>query len=293
MDLKGTIKGSFAPIDDAAVLSRCMPANWRTWNVPEMTSQSMTYGGAAAEIRSEIDDTSRQAYEQLLDALETSSGRESIPDLSTMNSWIASILTALTFNPWLCAQNEIVRAHRMNKLMRVINLIIAILLRWYNSRCWVLPIVILSLWALKSKVPTPFWHTLSKWKILYHKQTTEMIATDLGLRAENFPAWASRRLCIVAFDNCLINFATAYEGIRALGEGSRPYLFINWFLRPINVAEIPVALDTLAPEGLFYNLRFEYRFLKSFKHFFKHDAEIRYLEHHHHSGCGRRMDSRQ
>jgi hypothetical protein len=82
----------------------------------------MTYGGAAAEIRSEIDDTSRQAYEQLLDALETSSGRESIPDLSTMNSWIASILTALTFNPWLCAQNEIVRAHRMNKLMRVINL---------------------------------------------------------------------------------------------------------------------------------------------------------------------------
>ena len=74
----------------------------------------------------------------------------------------------------------------------------------------------------------------------------------MGLRAEIFPAWASRCVCIVAFDNCLINFATSYEGIRALGDGSRPYLFINWFLRPINVAEIPESLKTLAPEGLFY-----------------------------------------
>ena len=81
-----------------------------------------------------------------------------------------------------------------------------------------------------------------------------MIATDLGLRAEIFPAWASRCVCIVAFDNCLINFATAYEGIRALGDGSRPYLFINWFLRPIHAAEIPEALKTLAPEGLFYSV---------------------------------------
>ena len=41
--------------------------------------------------------------------------------------------------------------------------------------------------------------------------------------------------------------------VRVLGDGSRPYLFINWFLRPISVAEIPEALVTLTQEGLFHN----------------------------------------
>ena len=68
MDVKGKIKVA-GVLDDAALLSRVMPANWRTWNVPEMTSQSMNYG-AAREERSDVDDRSGQAYEQLLDAIE-------------------------------------------------------------------------------------------------------------------------------------------------------------------------------------------------------------------------------
>ena len=54
MDVKGIIKGASVTCDDAAVLSRVMPADWRTWNVPEMTSQSMNYG-AAREERSDVD----------------------------------------------------------------------------------------------------------------------------------------------------------------------------------------------------------------------------------------------
>ncbi len=54
MDVKGKIKVAGVQCDDAALLSRVMPANWRTWNVPEMTSQSMNYG-AAREITGDVD----------------------------------------------------------------------------------------------------------------------------------------------------------------------------------------------------------------------------------------------
>ena len=54
MDVKGKIKVAKVQCDDAALLSRVMPANWRTWNVPEMTSQSMNYG-AAREITGDVD----------------------------------------------------------------------------------------------------------------------------------------------------------------------------------------------------------------------------------------------
>ena len=53
----------------------------------------------------------------------------------------------------------------------------------------------------------------------FAKRTTEMITTDLGRRAEMFPAWASRALCIAVFDDCLIKFGASYEGIRSLGTG--------------------------------------------------------------------------
>ena len=67
----------------------------------------------------------------------------------------------------------------------------------------------------------------------------------------------------------------AFEGIRVLGDGSRPYLFINWFLRPISVAEIPEALETLTQEGLFhYPAYLFYFFLIFLKHYFNEMANL-------------------
>lgn len=258
-DLKVTTSGtstrsSRSVNDDAALLSRILPTNWRTWNVPRYTSRSMRYGVSTAQASSDVaGEEDHYAYEELLDALECSND---VLDLSIRNSWLTSILAAVTFNPWYCNQNEDDRGFRMRKLNYVINVIIALLLRWYNGRCWVLNIVILSLWALKCHVPTPFWSVLGKWKLLYSKQTTEMIATDLGRRAEIFPAWASRAICIAVFDNCLIKFNTSYEGIRSLGDGSRPYLFINWFIIPIKAEEVPISLQTLSSEGFLTSVVF-------------------------------------
>jgi len=50
------------------------------------------------------------------------------------------------------------------------------------------------------------------------KETTENIALDIGNRVQSpfyFPEWASRRIAIAVFDNCLVKFDTSYDGVRA------------------------------------------------------------------------------
>jgi len=50
------------------------------------------------------------------------------------------------------------------------------------------------------------------------KETTENIALDIGNRVQSpfyFPEWASRRIAIAVFDNCLVKLDTSYEGVRA------------------------------------------------------------------------------
>jgi hypothetical protein len=107
----------------------------------------MRYGVSTAQASSDVaGEEEHYAYEELLDALECSND---VLDLSIRNSWLTSILAAVTFNPWNGNQNEDDRGFRMRKLNYVINVIIALLLRWYDGRCWVLNIVSLSLWALK------------------------------------------------------------------------------------------------------------------------------------------------
>ena len=67
MDFKGTFNGAGATSDNAALLSRVMHTDWRTWNAPEMTSESMNYGAARGIT---VDKRSELAYEKLLDSLE-------------------------------------------------------------------------------------------------------------------------------------------------------------------------------------------------------------------------------
>lgn len=121
----------------------------------------MGYGVISAQASSDDtrDDEHEHEYQGLLDAL-LSSGN--VMDLSIRNSWLTSILTAVSFNTWFCAQNVETRGFHMQKLVCVMNVIIVLLLRWYNGRYWVLPIVILSLWALKCHVPTPSWSIFGK-----------------------------------------------------------------------------------------------------------------------------------
>mmetsp|Transcript_37563 Transcript_37563/g.48586 ORF Transcript_37563/g.48586 Transcript_37563/m.48586 type:complete len:238 (-) Transcript_37563:995-1708(-) len=130
------------------------------------------------------------------------------------------------------------------------------LIRLYNERCWVLPLVFLSIWAWKSKVSKPFWRFCTKIKLLYTVETIEMILTDLGLRLSTKKVLledeskASGKVILAVFDNCLVNFKTSYEGIRDNGDGSRAYLFINWLIAFIDKSDVPDAYDPAAINGL-------------------------------------------
>ena len=81
-----------------------------------------------------------------------------------------------------------------------------------------------------------------------------MIASDLGRRImlpSRYPENASRSICLAVFDNCLVKFGTSYEGIRGQGDGSLPYLFINWLIFPVHRDIVPGVLDSLSPEGIY------------------------------------------
>ena len=169
-----------------------------------------------------------EAYDLLIDKLSCGKGyHDETTLLSRGNTFVYTFLISLTFNVWFCTQSAIARAEYRKKCRFTFELMLGWLVRLYNSHCWVFPIVLVSLWALKCRVPKPFWNFLSRSRLLYTKETTENIALDLGNRVQSpfyFPEWASRRIAIAVFDNCLVKFDTSYEGVRADGDGSRQYL---------------------------------------------------------------------
>ena len=96
------------------------------------------------------------------------------------------------------------------------------------------------------RIPKPFWSFLSRSRLLCTLETIENIALDLGNRVQSpfhFPEWASRRIAIAVFDNCLVKFDTSYEGVRADGDGSRQYPFINWLSSYIHQDDVPTIID--------------------------------------------------
>ena len=226
-----------------------LPSAWTTWYVPAFTADSMQAGSLMHVTQESLSDGSNGAYEAMLDSI-TDDNADSfecaIHALTESNRWLYTILMALTFNAWFCAQSEYERVRRQEALRFIFELIMGWLIRLYNTRCWVLPNVILSLWALRSKVPTPFWDLLTRWRLLYSKDTTTTIATDLGLRVQRpcfYPDTASRVVAISVGDNCLCKFPTSFEGIRADGDGTQNYLFINWLLAPVAYEDVPAEVD--------------------------------------------------
>lgn len=235
-------------------------AGWRDLTVPGFTASSMGYGmtapatvsdatnttGAAAE---EEDGTSASggAYEVLLDTLSAPHGE--VPSLVKTNHWLYGVLCALTFSAYFVSQSEARRRELMDKKTFAFEMIIGWVVRLYNGKCWVLPIVLLSLWFLHSRATKGIWRVGGKLRILYAKETTERIAFDLGNRIQRpgyYPPWASRKIALCVFDNCLVKFNTSYEGSREMGDGSWSYLFINWFVRPISLIDVPSDFDPAA-----------------------------------------------
>lgn len=227
------------------------------WVVPTFTAASMGYGAAG-----QGKETSDVAYNCLLDELVSDS--VNVNDLVSLNPRIYSILRRITNGAFYCRQSSFYRTQRDEEFRFIFELIMAWLLRLLNLRCWVLPIVILSLWAWRSKVPRPFWQLLSRWRFLYDKRTTEMIASDLGHRAMQYPEWGSKKLSLSVMDNCLVNFRASFEGIRNQGDGLTAHLMVNWLTSPIPASSTDSPIFT-SPSGkiLLVSYRYCYRSLSS------------------------------
>ena len=101
-------------------------------------------------------------------------------------------------------------------------LMIGWMVRIYNQFALVFPVILLSLMALKCRIPKLFWSVLSRVRLLYDEKFTKQLALDLGQRIQlprNYPGNASRLIGIGTFDNCLMKFLTSYEGVRSGGDG--------------------------------------------------------------------------
>jgi len=202
------------------------------WNVPKFTADSMQYGATASS--SEHTD---QAYISLLDELASNDGGNDVNvNLFTSNNQrVYDMLRGLTCNTSYFRLHPSARAQRDAQYLLAFEVIMAWLFRLLSGRCWVLTIVMLSLWAWKSRVPKPFWGLLSRLRLLYTKATTEMIAKDLGYRALRQDRRSSGKVSLSVMDNCLVNFNTSFEGRQ--GEGNWAYLMVNWFTSPIPFEE--------------------------------------------------------
>jgi hypothetical protein len=262
---------------DGAVVT--IDEGWRTLYLPTFTIGSMTYGaanasGAAASTNEDaLSATSegRQAssgdvaYDKVLDTLVAP--HDESERLVKLNPWIYSVLAAMTFNAYFVVRNEPERLRIMNEKEVAFEVIIGWIVRLFNMKCWVLPIIVLSLWFLRSNASKGIWNVGSHLRLLYTKETTERIAFDLGSKIQTpsrFPAWASRKILLCVFDNCLVKFPTSYEGCRELGDGSWQYLFINWFVRPIASEDVPDDFNPSITGKLAYFLLFR---LPKFYHF--------------------------
>ena len=184
------------------------------------------------------------AYAEVLNVL--SRQPDDLFSLSHLNPWLLKLLVTMCFNAYFCSQSEARRAEMQGQMAFSFELIIGWLLRLFNQKCWVLPIIVLSLWFLRCKAPRGVWDVGSKFRLLYSKRTTEMIAIDLGNKIQQpcyYPTWASRKVALCVFDNCLVKFGTSYEGARNMGDGSWHYLFINWFLKPMRSIDVPSDFD--------------------------------------------------
>lgn len=245
-----------------------LPEGWRNFILPPFTEGSRLYGAAAtagstgsastADAGDAADGwlaatggvdadprvVSDDSYEVLLATL--AGPPDPNFDLTVLNPILYRILTLLTLNTYYLSQPQAKRDDMQQRVRFAFELIIGWIVRLWNVKCWVLPIVVLSLFFLRHNASRSIWAAGSRFRFLYDIKTAKLIATDLGRKVQ-MPGYftGSKKVVLCVFDNLLVRFNRSYEGCRSRddGDGSWAYLFITWLLRPIPDSLIPAEFD--------------------------------------------------
>ena len=99
-------------------------------------------------------------------------------------------------------------ANRLN-----FEVLLSVLLNMLNQQVTPHLVALLSLLALKCRVPKEFWDVLSRVGVLKGRTWTRILATELGQTLAAIPpVRASRVVAKVAYDNLLLKFNSLYEG---------------------------------------------------------------------------------
>ena len=113
------------------------------------------------------------AYEELLDVLASPHGK-ALP-LVKSNPWIYGILTAMTFNAFFVSQSVVKRRELVANMEFAFELMIGWIVRLYNGKCWVLPIVVLSLWFWRCEAPQGIWGCVQPHQAPVHEKKPRKI----------------------------------------------------------------------------------------------------------------------
>lgn len=253
-DTSGGYSSSAASMDTTAFTTSEAPftRGWSTLTLPDVTIASMRGIRTTLSDSSQVgDDAAAEGpYNELVTTLLGDHQPGDSSFLTDNNPVLYRLLSAVTFNAWYCKKSYTERVALQRSRQFIFELMIAWMTRWYNGGAWVYPIVLLSLWAWKESVSSGFWGLLCSWRLLYHKDTVEVLLQDMGLRVQspaNFPPGKSRKVIFAVGDNCLCSFKTSFEGNREAGDGSFQHLFINWFTVPLgDSSNYPAGFDPAA-----------------------------------------------
>lgn len=128
----------------------------------------MTYGGTNSELNRA---NGNIAYESLLDEL-SMDGKNGKSDgkhncLAISNWYLYNFLLKITRNTVDEQRSPLDLMESDANNIYIFEFIIAWLIRLLNCRCWVLPLVFLSIWAWKSRIAKPFWIFCCKIRLIH------------------------------------------------------------------------------------------------------------------------------
>jgi hypothetical protein len=147
-----------------------------------------------------------EAYKDLINELRGDDYASEMSFLARANLGLAKFFMSFTIS-WHYRLSRGAARERLD-LARwsVFDLMIGLLVRLLNHKIWVFQIVVLSLFALRCKVPRIFWDVLASMRLLYSQKHTRNIATDMGnlaMHPLSIPASASKKIMLAVYDNCL------------------------------------------------------------------------------------------